>query len=390
MLGWELPPHIKGGMGVVCYEMSKALAAHGAAIDFILPYTAAHHGREFMTIIGASPGESYAGFSSGGYGVYDDLFQNREAYEAVNDAYIDTALRRARTHPPDVIHANDWMTLPAAVVVKKATRRPLIAHVHATEFDRAGGKSGNPLIHDIEYMGLTMADRIIAVSAYTKRLIVNAYGIPADKIEVIHNTINYDTFRDIEVRETYRYVSRMKQEGYYVVGAVGRLTVMKGFSHLIRAVGKASKRLSRLILIIGGSGELRDELIELSAEQGVADRVILPGWVSGQAQHDLFGLADAFVMSSVSEPFGITPLEAAACGSAVVVTRQTGSGEILESSLKYDYWDEERLADILINLATSRSLTGHLTKAASEEVRAMNWHRVAPRYLEQYKRLAAA
>lgn len=387
MLGWELPPHIKGGMGVVCFEMSKVLARHGASIDFILPYKASHPEAEsFMNVISASRQKPFA---SGGFGAYSDWTPRSVAFETVNDAYTDTALRQARKNPPDVIHAHDWLTMRAGIALKKATRRPLVAHVHATEFDRAGGKSGNPLIHEIEYMGLTLADRVIAISEYTKRLIMQEYHVPEDKIEIIHNTINYDDFSDVPNGESYRYLSRMKQEGYYIVGAIGRLTVQKGYSHLIRAVGKASKRLSRIILIIGSSGELRDELIELSANQGVADRVILPGWVSGNSQRDIFALSDAFVMSSVSEPFGITPLEAAAHGCAVVVTKQTGSGEILNHSIKYDYWDEDRLADILINLATSPALTSHLQRSTANEVSTMNWHTLVPRYIEQYKLLGA-
>lgn len=386
MLGWELPPHINGGMGVVCYEMSKVLAEQGAAIDFVLPYTAEHPGAEFMNIISATKQRPHA---EGGFGAYSDWTKKSIEFDKVMDEYTATALAHARKHPPDVIHAHDWLTLKAGVTLKKETRRPLIAHVHATEFDRGGGKRGNPLIHEIEYMGLTLADRVIAISDYTKQLLIREYHIPAEKIEIIHNTINYDDFADIPDGESYRYISRMKEEGYYVVGAVGRLTVQKGYTHLIRAMGKASKRLSRLILVIGSSGELRDELIELSAEQGVADRVILPGWVSGPTQRDIFGLSDAFVMSSVSEPFGITPLEAAAHGSAVVVTKQTGSGEILRHSIKYDYWDEDKLADILINLASSTSLTSHLQTSAANEVRTMNWKNVAPRYMEQYRLLGA-
>lgn len=388
MLGWELPPHINGGMGVVCYEMSKVLARHGATIDFVLPYTASHPEAEsFMNVIGASPQKPLI---TGGFGAYSDWTERSVEFDAITDEYEQTALKQAKLFPPDVIHAHDWLTLRTGVKLKQATKRPLIAHVHATEFDRAGGKNGNPLIHEIEHMGLMMADRVIAISNYTKQLLMREYHIPESKIEIIHNTINYDDFADIETGDSYRYISRMKQEGYYVVGAVGRLTVQKGYTHLIRAMGMASKRLSRLILVIGSSGELRDELLELSAEQGVADRVILPGWVSGNTLHDIFSLSDAFVMSSVSEPFGITPLEAAAHGSAVVVTKQTGSGEILRHSIKYDYWDEQRLADILINLATSPSLTTHLQESAANEVRTMNWGNIAHRYIEQYKRLGAS
>lgn len=385
MLGWELPPHIKGGMGVVCYEMSKVLSRNGATIDFVLPYSAPHpEAEKFMNIIGATKQEP---MPQGGFGVYSDWFSRSTEFSEITDSYEQTVLRQAKLFPPDVIHANDWLTLRAGMKVKQATNRPLIAHVHATEYDRAGGKNGNPLIHEIEYLGLTVADRVIAISEYTKNLLVSRYHIPEDKIEIIHNTINYEDFDDISTSDSYRYVSRLKQEGYYVIGAIGRLTVQKGYTHLIRALGKASKRLSRLVLIIGSSGELRDELLELSAQQGVADRVILPGWVSGQTQRDIFRLSDAFVMSSVSEPFGITPLEAAAHGSAIIITKQTGSAEVLRHSIKYDYWDIDRLADVMINLATSPSFTNHLQVAVQNEVRTMSWANIAHRYIDQYKKL---
>lgn len=385
MLGWELPPHINGGMGVVCYEMSKVLSQHGATIDFVLPYTAKHPEAEsFMNVIGATPASPLV---SGGFGAYSDWTEHSVKFDGIRHIYEQTALKQATLFPPDVIHAHDWLTLRTGIKLKKATNRPLIAHVHATEFDRAGGKNGNPLIHEVEYLGLTMADRVIAVSNFTKQLIMDRYHVPEEKIEIIHNTINYDDFADITNGDSYRYVSRMKDEGYYVIGAIGRLTVQKGYTHLIRAMGLASKRLSRLILLIGSSGELRDELVELSAELGVSDHVILPGWVSGQTQRDIFKLSDAFIMSSVSEPFGITPLEAAAHNSAIIVTRQTGSGEILRHSIKYDYWDEQRLADIMINLATSPSLTRHLQRSAANEVQTMNWANIAHRYIDQYKKL---
>lgn len=386
MLGWELPPHINGGMGIVCFEMSKVLAQYGASIDFVLPYTAEHPDAHFMNIISTSSATPHP---DGGFGVYNDWINSPTEFKQYQDSYIQTAVSHAIKNKPDVIHAHDWLTLNAAVAVKKAVKRPLIAHVHATEFDRSGGEFGNPVIHDIEQHGLLAADRIIAVSAYTKKLIVSRYDIPEEKIEVIHNTINYHDFKSIAENDVYRYITRMKQEGYYVIGSVGRLTIQKGYAHLIRAAGKASKRLSRFIFIIGGSGELRDELLELSAEQGIADKVILTGFVSGSAWRGIYNLSDAFVMSSVSEPFGITPLEAAVHNNAIVITKQTGANEVLNNSLKYDYWDEDRLADIFLNLATSKALTMHLKTEAAKEISHMNWAATVPRFIEQYQRLGA-
>ncbi len=384
MLGWELPPHNAGGMGVVCYQMARALAGQGIAIDFVVPYTAHHPNSEFMNIISTS---SRNPVRDDGTWVYDAWHGAQKTFEALNDEFTQVAINHAKKSRPNVIHAHDWLTLKAGMAVKEATNLPLIAHVHATEFDRAGGSTGNPMIHEIEQMGLLMADRIFAVSKLTKQIIVEQYDIPEDKVEVVYNTIDYADFAEPVTGETYRYAQRMKQDGYCIVGVVNRLTVQKGLTHFMRAAAKASSRLSRFVFIIGGSGEQRDELIQMSAELGIADKVLFTGFVRGAQWRDIFEVSDVFVMSSVSEPFGITPLEAAAHNTAVIITKQTGAGEILHNSLKYDYWDEDRLADMLINLATSSALTAHLKANISEEVRGKSWQDVAGHFIDQYNRV---
>ena len=276
------------------------------------------------------------------------------------------------------------------MAVKNATNRPLIAHIHATEFDRAGGKEGNPIIHDIEQAGLLMADRIIAISKLQHDLIAERYNIPSDKIEIVHNTIDYNDFAEPVNGDTYRYARRLQDEGYCVVSVMNRLTVQKGLSYFMRAAAKASHRLGRFVFIIGGDGEQRDELIEMSADLGIADKVIFTGFVRGKQWRDIFAVSDVFVMSSISEPFGITALEAAAHGAAVVITKQSGAGEVILNGFKYDYWDEERLADILINLASSSALTGHLKANAEEEIRGKSWQDVASRFIDQYAKVGAS
>ncbi len=387
MLGWELPPHNAGGMGVVCYQMARALAGRGVDIDFVLPYTAEHPGSEFMRIISSSSRVPQKG---DGTWVYDHWYGTSPEMQEVQNHYIRTAVRHAKKHPPQAIHANDWLTLKAGMAVKQAINRPLIAHVHATEYDRAGGTNGNPMIHEIEQTGLLMADRIIAISHIQKKLISEKYHIPSEKIEVVHNTIDYDDFIEPMHGATYRYARRMKQEGYCVVSVVNRLTVQKGLTHFMRAAGKAASRLSRFVFIVAGDGEQRDELIQLSAELGIADKVIFTGFVRGREWRDVFAVSDVFVMSSISEPFGITPLEAAAHGTAVVITKQSGASEVMLNSLKYDYWDEDRLADLLINLASSQALTSHLKANAVEEMRGKSWADVADRFIDQYDRVGVA
>ncbi len=386
MLGWELPPHNAGGMGVVCYQMARALAGRGVAIDFVLPYTADHPDTEFMNIVSTAPRLPKLG---DGTWVYDTNYSENSEMQHVQDDYLSIAVAHAKKHHPDVVHANDWLTLRAGMAVKQAINVPLIAHIHATEYDRAGGKSGNPIIHDIEQTGLLMADRIIAISKLQRDLIAERYDIPKDKIEIVHNTIDYTDFAEEVDGETYRYAKRMQDEGYCVVSVMNRLTVQKGLAHFMRAAAKASHRLGRFVFIIGGDGEQRDELIELSAELGIADKVLFAGFVRGKQWRDIFAVSDVFVMSSVSEPFGITALEAAAHNCATIITKQSGAGEVIINGFKYDYWDEDRLADILINLASSSALTSHLKANALEEIRGKSWQDAASRFIDQYEKVGA-
>lgn len=378
MLGWELPPHNSGGLGVACYELAKALAHEGAKIHLILP--------QVPTGI-ASPHESVMI-----QGPHDSLEVVPNAYTGSLSHIRRLQLRQVdyvRAHgdslKSDAIHAHDWLTFEAAIAAKEITGAPLIAHVHATEFDRAGNRYGNPVIHEIERHGLLMADRILAVSQHTKRVIIERYKIPSDKIEVVYNG-NTPAIPSSACATTYAYLRAMQNEGYVVVASLGRLTIQKGLTHLLRAGVMANSLLDRFIFLIAGDGEQRDELIELAAELGVADRVIFTGFVRGEAWRSVHDVADIFVMSSVSEPFGLSALEAASYKTATIVTKQSGVGEVMSSFLKYDYWDERRLADQLVNLAASLSLRRELGANAEREVRHLSWQQVAKNCLMHYER----
>jgi glycosyltransferase involved in cell wall biosynthesis len=288
---------------------------------------------------------------------------------------------------PDVIHAHDWLTYEAGMRAKVMTGKPLIAHVHATEFDRAGSSYGNPLVHDIEYNGLMMADKIIAVSQITKDIIIKNYHIPADKIEVIHNGISADLFETIDpaTQQTYIYLDAMKRQGYTVVVSLGRLALQKGITFLLDAAARALSINDKMLFLIAGSGEQRDELIEKAAELGISDKVLFSGFVRGQQWRDAYRVSDVFVMSSVSEPFGLTALEAAGYGDAVVLTKQSGVGEILQNALRYDFWDVDRLANQLVALATHKSLQIELTSAAKQEFDRFSWIDVSKKCLKVYE-----
>lgn len=387
MLGWELPPHNSGGLGVACYHMSKALAMRGAKIDFVIPYRAEHPGIDFMTIHSAtnlSPLERY------GLGAYDSKtvldktmieadMEDLKDMRGVQKRYIRFVENLVLTNKPDVIHAHDWLTMEAGMRAKELSDAPLIVHVHATEFDRCGSESGNPLVHEIEYQGLMMADRIIAVSNITKNIIVEKYNIPADKIEVIHNAIDTSVFDDGYEYDfsTYNYLETLKSEGYTIVSTVTRFTVQKGLTNFIQGAARALEKYDKLAFLLAGDGEQRDELIQLAADLHISDKVLFTGFVRGKQWRDAYSVSDVFVMSSVSEPFGLTALEAAHHGNALIISRQSGVGEVLHSIFRYDFWDKDVLADQLIGIATSDALKNSLKENIKNEYARISWHDVA-------------
>lgn len=395
MLGWELPPHNSGGLGVACYHLSKALALKGASIDFVVPYSARHEDINFMTVHNATP---VAPLHKFGMGAYDSAFfetthsggKKQGSLATIRDIqkqYGDYVESFVGSHDFDAIHAHDWLTLEAGMRAKELSNKPLIVHVHATEFDRAGGNPGNPLVHEIEYQGLMMADRILAVSQITKNIIIDKYGIPADKVEVAYNAIDPTGFDDgYQYDErTYRYLEGLKKEGYTIISAVTRLTIQKGLSNLVHALAKAADKYDRLVLLLAGDGEQRDELVRLSAELGIADKIFFTGFVRGKQWRDAYSVSDVFVLSSISEPFGLTALEAAHHDNALIVTNQSGVGEVLHSIFRYDFWDVDRLADQLVGIATSPALKQSLRTNVTHEYARISWHDIAEQCVAAYR-----
>lgn len=383
MLGWELPPHNSGGLGVACYELAKALAGNGSQIEFVLP-----HARnpdepkyDFMRVhYAAKPNGVPQPVAATAY------TQDFDAVQTLQRSYTKFVMTHLNDLQPDVIHAHDWLTFEAGIAAKKMTGQPLVAHVHATEFDRAGGNFGNPAIHEIERLGLLLADRIVAVSEATKQLIIQRYHIPAEKIDVVHNSVNHSELvaSSTVQPEMYAYVRRLQAEGYTAVVTVGRLTIQKGLVHFLRAAQAALTQYGRLVFVVAGDGELKHELVRLSADLGISRHVLFTGFVRGQAWRELFLISDVFVMNSVSEPFGLTALEAAATGNAVLLSRTSGVGEVLTNVLKHDYWDAARLADEIVAVATSRALKQELVDGARSDSHRVSWQRAAELCRAQY------
>jgi glycogen(starch) synthase len=253
-------------------------------------------------------------------------------------------------------------------------------HVHSIERDRAGGNAGNPLVREIEETAMYMADRILAVSQLTKDAIVADYDIPADKIDVVHNSIDHSVIEDflaLGQDNAYRYLETMKKEGYKVIASIGRLTVQKGLVNFMHAAKEVVFREPKTLFLISGSGEQYYELITLAAELGIGRNVIMTGFQRGKNWRDAYMIADLFVMPSVSEPFGITPLESIGFGTPTLISKQSGVAEILRSTLKVDFWDIREMANQMVAAVQSHALTEELQRNAYLELQQMSWDNAA-------------
>lgn len=390
MLGWELPPHNSGGLGVACLHMCRALAHQGADINFIVPYTADHSDINFMRVTSAVPinvkevqktGMAYDSVKfeyQDGSSEWVSLFDYHRLYESSMQSL-------ATLEEYDVIHAHDWLTVRAGLRAKQLSGKPLILHIHATEYDRSGGKRGNPLVEEIEYMGMMMADKILAVSEMTKKVIVQHYGIPENKIEVVHNSFDISTYGGASEVNSYVYLKEMRQRGYKVVMNVGRITVQKGLYHLLMAFRKVVDARPKTLLLFVGAGDQELELVELAASLGLSGNVIFAGFQRGKKWRDMFAVSDIFVMPSVSEPFGLTALEAAAFSVPTLVSRQSGVAEVLSSALRVDYWDVDEMANQITSVLINPSLQTQLERDGYNEVLNMSWSHTAKRLINIYE-----
>jgi len=398
MLGWELPPHNSGGLGVACYQLCQALSKKGADIEFVLPYTAKHD-IGFMRINSAHPQDVEAVIKAGiaydsfkyvkntGEVEWIDIFGQSAVYEQAIERIVALA-------EFDVIHAHDWLTCRAALRAKELTGKPLIVHIHSIESDRAGHPSaGNPLVREIESMSMLLADRVIAVSQHTKDAIIREYGIPADKIEVVHNSFDVDSLLPADGANAYQYFEYMKSHGYKVVASVGRLTVQKGLPNLLYSFREVVRHVPKSVLLVVGSGEQYYELLTLAAQLGISKNVVFTEFQRGKRYRDAYAVADLFVMPSVSEPFGLTPLEAIGYGTPVLISKQSGVAEVIRNCLKVDFWDIDAMANQIVSVLRHDGLRDALHANAYQEYERLSWGHAADRLFavyEQHKHKVAA
>ncbi len=389
MLGWELPPHNSGGLGVACYQLCKALSNQGVDIEFVLPYSA-EHDIDFMNIRAAHPQGISAVLKSGiAYDSYRYIFEDgHEEWFNIYDqqaAYEQAVGRIVEQLDFDVIHAHDWLTFRAGLRARQVSGKPLMVHVHSIESDRSGRPGGgNPLVREIEATSFQIADKIIAVSEFTKQSIAREYDIPLSKIDVVHNSLDLDMVDELDDDNAHTYLQSLRNQGYKVVVNIGRLTIQKGLPNLLHAAKIVIDKSPKTVFLIVGSGEQYHELIELAADLGISQNVIFTGFQRGKNWRDSFAIGDLFVMPSVSEPFGLTPLEAAGYGTPSLISKQSGVAEVYRNCLKVDYWDVDEMANQIIAVVENEGLRDELHKNALMEYRQLSWGPAARRLCNWY------
>jgi len=292
--------------------------------------------------------------------------------------YGEMASYWSKSQPHQVIHAHDWMTYPAALQARGVSGKPVVAHIHATEYDRTGGRV-NSLIAEMEYEGLNKADRVIAVSEYTKRTVERYYGVPSERIVVVHNGVDLQEFEPLKIKKLFP-----KDK---VVLFVGRLTYQKGVSYFLQAAKKVLVTEPNSIFLVVGHGDMYESLMMEAASLGIGNRVVFGGFLGGDKLRSCYQMADVFVMPSVSEPYGIVALEALAAGTPAVISNQSGVSEALKNVCKVDFWNTTEMAELISGLLADPKLAQKMANKAKAEVAKQTWESAAQKTMQVYRDL---
>ena len=399
MFGWEFPPHILGGLGTASYGLTKGMVKQeDMDITFVIPKPWGDEDQSFLRIIGMNNtplvwkdvswehvnsrigkimnpqlyfdlrNHIYADFS---YYPTNDLgcieFSGRypsNLMEEINN-YSIVAGVIARTVDMDIIHSHDWLTYPAGIHAKSITGKPLVIHVHATDFDRSRGKV-NPQVYGIEKDGMDHADHILTVSNLTRNTVIEKYHQNPRKVTTVHNAVEP---LDAEIEAL---ISK-KGTKDKVITFLGRITMQKGPEYFVEAAARVLKKADHVRFVMAGSGDMMNQMIRLAAQRNISDKFHFTGFMKGKQVYEVLKSSDVYVMPSVSEPFGISPLEAMQCGVPSIISKQSGCAEILEKTIKTDYWDIEAMADAMYSIITYPSMYEYLKVEGKKEVDAITW-----------------
>ncbi len=421
MFGWEFPPHIAGGLGTATYGLTRGLAKHGVEVKMVVPKAYGDEDQRFVRVVNASdvvtrfgderhkdlwdkmtfieidsnmipyatPEEYFEKREewqrTGSVKTGDDLWTGRFSFsgrygenlmeEVARYAMVAAEVARQTEGQFDVIHAHDWLTYYAGIAAKAVSGKPLVVHMHATEYDRSG-ENVNRTVYDIERAGMEAADRVIAVSNLTRNIVIEKYGIPAEKVVTVHNAVR---FAASSAEEVERGVEDK------IVTFLGRITYQKGPDYFVEAAAKVLKRLPGVRFVMAGSGDMMNHVVRRVAALGIADRFHFTGFLKGDDVQRMFSLSDVYVMPSVSEPFGISPLEAMRSNVPVIISKQSGVAEVLEYAVKVDYWDVDAMADAIYALVRYPALSRMFSSKGLEEVTGLKWDNAAAKVKEVYR-----
>ncbi|MGN0211359.1 MAG: glycosyltransferase [Muribaculaceae bacterium] len=412
MFGWEFPPHILGGLGTASYGLTKGMFENGDMdITFVIPKPWGDEERGFARIVGANAvpvawrdvSWDYVQSRIGNVmdpQLYFDLRDHIYAdfnYMGTNDLgciefsgrYPDNLLEEinnysimagviARTVPFDVIHSHDWLTYPAGIHAKQVTGKPLVIHVHATDFDRSRGNV-NPTVFAIEKDGMNNADHIITVSNLTRQTVIEKYGINPEKVTTVHNAVE-------PLSEEIRSI-KMNKGKDKVVTFLGRITMQKGPEYFVEAASRVLQKTHNVRFVMAGSGDMMEKMIRLAADRDIADRFHFTGFLKGRQVYEMLAASDVYIMPSVSEPFGISPLEAMQMGVPSIISKQSGCAEILENVIKIDYWDINAMADSIYSIIKYPALYNHLRDRGLAEIDTIQWKKAGAKVIDIYHKV---
>ena len=421
MFGWEFPPHIAGGLGTASYGLTRGLAKHGIEVIFVVPKAYGDEDQRFVRVVNASEIETPFG-DTREQDVWEKLTfihidSNMVPYVAPEefDSYAEEYRRTGRTILDkegwterysfsgkyganlmeevaryamvaaqvardlagqfDLIHAHDWLTYYAGIAAKRVSGKPLVVHMHATEFDRSG-EHVNPQVYEIERAGMTEADRVIAVSNLTRNIVIEKYGIPASKVVTVHNAVRFSA---------KQAQSQERGVNDKIVTFLGRITYQKGPDYFVEAAAKVLRKTRNVRFVMAGSGDMLNHVIRRVAKLGIADRFHFTGFLKGDEVQRMFALSDVYVMPSVSEPFGISPLEAMKSNVPVIISKQSGVAEVLDYAIKVDYWDVDALADAIYGLVKYPALAEMSSKKGRHEATNLRWEDAATEIINVYE-----
>jgi len=410
MFGWEFPPHIAGGLGTACYGIVKGLAYNGVQTLFVMPSASGDEDQSAAKIINASdvPVESFdstvdefldkvkfvrIGSNMIPYVDPEEFHEMVESErrlqsenltkcigtkfrfsgrygsnlmeEVAHYAMVGGTIAMEHKDEFDIIHAHDWLTYLAGIAAKELTGKPLVVHVHATSFDRGTEDQIDSRVYDIEKRGMMAADKVIAVSDLTRNIVINKYGIDPEKVVTVHNAVDFSGRENVKVERGVRDK---------VVTFLGRITFQKGPEYFIEAAAKVLKRTKGVRFVMAGSGDMMNRCIRHVAKLGISDRFHFTGFLRGAEVQKMFAMSDVYIMPSVSEPFGISPLEAMRSNVPAIISNQSGAAEVLKYAFKVDFWDVDAMADDIYALLKYPTLADFAAREGYEEVNRLKWN----------------